>query len=95
MTTERDLIEYLETNLYTLVLASPLASIESRRRVQVDRARLARLRVRSIALYIAHGAACDTRNRLDANEQLEREGFFSYRQLLPRMRDRFPDVWVS
>jgi hypothetical protein len=91
MTTERDLIEYLEAHLYTPVLASPRASIESQRRVQTDRERLSRLPVRSIALYIEHGVS----QRPDANQQLEDEGFASYRLLLPRMRERFPDVWAS
>jgi hypothetical protein len=93
MTTANDLIEYLNANLYVPVLTSGRASLGSRRRVLTDRNRLPQLPVRSIALYVVHGAGGDTPARSAANEQLEREGLPSYRLLLPDMRERFSDVW--
>lgn len=94
MTTTHDLIQYIETSLLTPVLTSPQASIGNRRRALTDRMRLRRLPLKSIALYIQHGAASGTPRRLAANERLVQEGFLSYRQLLARMRERFPDVWT-
>lgn len=96
MTTAFDLIRYLETNIYLPVLSSPHASLESRKRVLIDwKRRLPRLPVRSIALYIEHGAACDTPRRLAANKRLEQEGFSSYRTLVASMREIFADVWPT
>lgn len=93
MTTHRVILEYIEKYLHAPVLSSSLTSIANRRRVQTDRMRLRRLPVRSIALYIEHGAACDTPRRLAANERLEQEGFSSYRTLVASMREIFADVW--
>jgi len=40
-----------------------------------------------------HGAAGIEPNRVACNEDLEREGFRSFRDLLPDLECRFPDVW--
>jgi hypothetical protein len=93
MTTKLELIEYLERNQQAPVLASRRASLQSRRRILADKMRLQQLPIESIILYVIGGAASETPNRLEANEQFEREGFLSYRQLLPILRGRFADVW--
>ena len=93
MTTARDIIQFLDIHQQTPVLRSPYASRESRLRIQTDQMRLAQLPVQSIALYVEHGAACDTPERLTANEHFEAEGFVSYRILRPVMRRLFSDVW--
>lgn len=93
MTNAIDLIEYVDRNLWTPVLKSNHASIQNRRRVLTERMRFSRLPVGSIARSIDHAAACDTPSRIIANEQLERQGFVSYRQMLPSIRERFPDIF--
>jgi hypothetical protein len=95
MTTASDILRFLEIHQQPPVLTSPYTSRESRLRIQTDKMRLPQLPVGSIALYIEHGAACDTPERLAANEQFESEGFVSYRRLLPVMRSLFADVWPN
>jgi len=75
MVSEQCLLEFLQIHQQTPVLNSPYASRESRLRIQTDQMRMRQLPAKSIALYIEHGAACDTPDRLAANEQLESEGF--------------------
>lgn len=93
MVTEQELLEFLQIHQHIPVLNSPYASRENKLRVQADQMRLRQLPLKSIALYIEHGAACDTPARLAANEQLESEGFVSYRQLAPIMRRLFRDAF--
>ena len=93
MATAQSLLEFLRIHQQIPVLNSPYASRESKLRVQTDQMRLRQLPVKSIALYIEHGAACDTPDRLAANEQLESECFVSYRQLAPIMRRLFRDAF--
>jgi hypothetical protein len=93
MPTREQLLQFLHIHQQKPVFESPYASRESRLRTQTDLMRLGQLPVESIARYIANGAACDTPDRLAANEQLEYEGFVSYRQLLPVMRRLFPGIW--
>jgi hypothetical protein len=95
MTTRDDILRFLDIHQQTPVLASPYASQESRLRIQTDRMRLAQLPVESIALYVIHGAACDTPERREANDTFEAEGFVSYRQLVPVMRRLFSDIWPA
>jgi len=90
MTNRRSLLRFLDIHQQTPVLVSPYASKGSRQRIQM---RLSRLPAKSIALYVEHSAACDTPRRAAANEQLESEGFVSYRMLLPVMRRLFGDIW--
>ena len=92
-TTKEMLLAYIETNVLKQVTSSRTASLANRRRAQTDRMRIAQLPARSVALYITHTAACDTPRREASNVEMERNGFISYRQLLPAMRARFPDVW--
>ena len=92
-TTREDLLNFLNICQYTPVLASPDASQESQRRIQTDQMRLSKLPVKSIALYIKHGAECGTPERLEANRKFESEGFVSYRLLVPVMSRVFKDVW--
>jgi len=91
MTTKKDVLEFLEIFQQTTVLA--YASRKSKLRIQTDKMRLAKLPVKSIALYIKNGADCDKLSRREANDTFEAEGFVSYRQLLPVMRQLFPDIF--
>jgi hypothetical protein len=95
MTTSQDILQFLDIHQHTPVRSSRYASRESRLRVQTDQMRLAQLPVQSIALFIEHGAQSDTPERAAANQQLEDEGFVSYRLLAPVMRRIFSDVWPS
>jgi hypothetical protein len=95
MTTTHDILEFLDIHQQTPVRLSPYASRESRLRIQTDQMRLAQLPIQSIALYVEHGAQCDTPERVAANQQLEAEGFVSYRLLAPVMRRLFSDVWLN
>ena len=95
MTTSADLLRFLEIHQQTPIASSPYTSRETRLRCQTDRMRLAQLPVASIALYVEHGAASDTPERLAANDTLESEGFVSYRLLLPVMRRLFSDIWPT
>jgi hypothetical protein len=92
-TTKETLINYVETNVLTPVTSSRTASLANRRRAQTDGMRIRQLPARSVALYITHAAACDTPRREASNSEMERDGFISYRQLLPAMREHFRDMW--
>jgi hypothetical protein len=54
---------------------------------------LARLPAQSAILYCINGANGIEPNRVACNEDLEREGFRSFRDLLPDLERHFPDVW--
>lgn len=95
VTTKTEILNFLRIHQQTPVIDSRYASLKSKRRVRTDKMRLGRLPVESIALYVTHGAACDTPERLAANERFEAEGFVSYRLLLPVMQRLFADVWPT
>ena len=93
--TNISVIEFIQTVQHTPVLSSRHASTVNRRRIQTDQMRLRQLPDQSMLLYMIHGAACDTPDRITANEQLENEGFLSYRRLVPLMRKIFSDIWPT
>ncbi len=94
MSTTKETVErFLREHQQDLVLRSPRASKANIARIRTDIHRHRPLPARSMALYVEHGAASDTPGREAANREMEEQGFPSYRQLLPIMRARFPDLW--
>jgi hypothetical protein len=53
---------------------------------------LSRLPPQSAIRYFIHGAAGIEPSRVACNDDLEREGFRSFRDLRPDLERRFPDV---
>jgi hypothetical protein len=91
MTTTLQIILYLEKALFHPVLASGNAL--NRRRVRFARMCLARLPAPSAMLYCVNGANGIEPNRVACNEDLTREGFWNFRDLLPDLERHFPDAW--
>lgn len=91
MTKTVQIIGYLEKALFHTVLASGNAL--NKRRVRFARMCLARLPAPSAILYCINGANGIEPNRVACNEDLTREGFRNFRDLLPDLERHFPDVW--
>jgi hypothetical protein len=91
MTTTVEIIRHLEKALFHPVLASGNAL--NKRRVRFARMCLGRLLPQSVALYCIHSASGIEPNRVACNEDLQHEGFRSFRDLLPDLERHFPDVW--
>ena len=93
MTTREEIIDYINRVSFQPALASHRILIASKRRIWCDLNRFTRLPARSIARYVQHGAQNEQPNRRAANEELEGSGFLIYRQLLPLLKERFPELW--
>jgi hypothetical protein len=91
MTTTIQIIRHLKKAFFNAVLAS--GNVLNKRRVRFARMCLARLPAQSAILYCINGANGIEPNRVACNADLEREGFRSFRDLLPDLERRFPDVW--
>ena len=87
------LLDCINRNLFRPMLASPESTRANRCRIWTDKMRMDRLPVASIARYVQNAAASDTPQRQAANEEIQCAGHLNYRQLLPILRENFPDLW--
>ena len=74
------------------------ASHASRRnvlRAQACDNRLQRLPPSSQLRFVVHAAADSTPARFAANNEMEVQGFLSFRQLVPILQKEFGDIWPS
>jgi len=94
MTTSTELIDFLDSNQQSPVLAGTQASVPNHRRILADRIKLIALPVQSMALYLVEAAGVGAAHEA-ANDELEQGGFVSYRRLLPMLKLRFPDLWPA
>ena len=82
----------LALSLYP-VLKAPYSSREIRLRSHRCINFLRRLPAASQLRFVAHAAADGTPQRLAANDEMEMQGFVSFRLLAPILKKLFPDIW--
>ncbi|MFA7003632.1 MAG: hypothetical protein WC429_06295 [Verrucomicrobiia bacterium] len=90
-TSALEVLTFLEIHQQLPVLCSACASARNVRRIKIEKIQMGLMTAQAIARHMEKAAADDTRERRAVNVALEREGFVSYRQLLPVMRRLFPD----